>query len=328
MKGKYHVIVQNSRIKFEFDIRRNITIIRGDSATGKTTLMNLIETFERLGEESGISISCDRPCKTLNNSNWETVIKQNHNSIIFIDEETRVIVKKEFSAAIKESDNYYVIITRENLPNLPYSVEEVYGIHNSGKYADIRQTYNSFYRLYSMDENENAKREETELVLFEDTNSGYEFFNKIIPERISCYSAGGKAKIRSAIKDYYGKRLLIIADGAAFGSEMGELYLYMKTHPEVSMYLPESFEWIVLSSGLIDGKRILDIVEHTEEYLESSEYFSWEQFYTKLLVQETKDGYLHYNKSKLNDNYLHAKEKMALLDTMNIIKRQMGLEIE
>ena len=106
------------------------------------------------------------------------------------------------------------------------------------------------------------------------------------------------------------------------------MYLYMKAHPEVSMYLPESFEWIILSSGLIDGKRILDIVEHTEEYLESSEYFSWEQFYTKLLVQETKDGYLHYNKSKLNDNYLHVKEKQALLDTMDIIKRQMGLENE
>ncbi len=36
MKGSYHIIVQNNRIKFEFDIRRNITIIRGDSATGKT----------------------------------------------------------------------------------------------------------------------------------------------------------------------------------------------------------------------------------------------------------------------------------------------------
>ena len=56
MKGKYHIIVQNNRIKFEFDIKRNITIIRGDSATGKTTLMNLIETYERLGEESGISV--------------------------------------------------------------------------------------------------------------------------------------------------------------------------------------------------------------------------------------------------------------------------------
>jgi hypothetical protein len=35
MKGKYHVIVQNKRLRHEFDIKRNITIIRGDSATRK-----------------------------------------------------------------------------------------------------------------------------------------------------------------------------------------------------------------------------------------------------------------------------------------------------
>ena len=63
MKGKYHIIVQNNRVKFEFDIKRNITIIRGDSATGKTTLMHLVETYERLGDESGISISCAKSCK-------------------------------------------------------------------------------------------------------------------------------------------------------------------------------------------------------------------------------------------------------------------------
>ena len=151
MKGKYHIIVQNNRVKFEFDIKRNITIIRGDSATGKTTLMNLVETYERLGEESGISISCKRECKTLNNSNWESVMAQNKECIIFIDEETRIVKSTEFAEAIKNSDNYYVIITRENLPNLPYSVEEIYGIHSSGKYSDVRQTYNSFYKLYSVD---------------------------------------------------------------------------------------------------------------------------------------------------------------------------------
>ena len=42
MKGKYHVIVQNKRLRYEFDIKRNITIIRGDSATGKTTLYDYI----------------------------------------------------------------------------------------------------------------------------------------------------------------------------------------------------------------------------------------------------------------------------------------------
>ncbi len=324
MKGKYHITVQNSRIKFEFDVKRNITIVRGDSATGKTTLMNLVETYDRLGDESGISVSCERPCKTLNNGNWETVIEQTHNSIIFIDEETRAVTTRKFATAIRSSDNYYVIITREDLPCLPYSVEEVYGIHNAGKYSDLKQTYNSFYHLYSA--NEGMARDKADVVIVEDSNAGYDFFENVVSKSIECISAGGKTKIGQLVKNHFGKCALIIADGAAFGPEMNELYLYMKAHTEVSLYLPESFEWIILSSGLIDGNRVADIVNNTEDYVESAEFFSWEQYYTKLLVDETKDSYLHYNKSALNENYLHKKEKNALLDVIGVIREKIGAE--
>lgn len=40
MKGKHRVIVETESIKYEFDVRRNITVIQGDSATGKTTLID------------------------------------------------------------------------------------------------------------------------------------------------------------------------------------------------------------------------------------------------------------------------------------------------
>lgn len=42
MKGKHRVIVQNNRLHYEFEIGRNITVILGDSATGKTTLINML----------------------------------------------------------------------------------------------------------------------------------------------------------------------------------------------------------------------------------------------------------------------------------------------
>ena len=41
MKGKYKVIVRNNKLHYEFEIKRNITIIQGDSATGKTALINM-----------------------------------------------------------------------------------------------------------------------------------------------------------------------------------------------------------------------------------------------------------------------------------------------
>lgn len=321
MKGKYHIIVQNSRVKFEFDIKRNITIVRGDSATGKTTLVSLIDTYDRLGADSGIEVSCSRRCLTVNNSNWESILNSVSECIVFIDEENTIIKSDDFARKIQDTDNYYVIITRENLPNLPYSVEEIYGIHTSGKYADMRRTYNSFYQLYSVDEQRMADKAET--VIVEDSNSGYDFFKAVAADDINCISAGGKTKIKRTVMDNEGKHLLVIADGAAFGSEMGELFLYMQKHPEISLYLPESFEWLILKSGLIDGNRIADILQHTEDFLESSEYFSWERFYTKLLISETEGTYLQYYKQKLNDVYLNPNEKEAVLTVADIIRENI-----
>ncbi len=44
---------------------------------------------------------------------------------------------EEFAEAVKGSDNYYVLITREKLSNLPYSITEIYGIRTSGKICQI-----------------------------------------------------------------------------------------------------------------------------------------------------------------------------------------------
>lgn len=58
MKGKYSVFVQNNRLRYEFTISRNITIIRGDSATGKTTLLDLLNAYDRDGDSSGVLVKC------------------------------------------------------------------------------------------------------------------------------------------------------------------------------------------------------------------------------------------------------------------------------
>ena len=58
MKGSYSITVSNEMVKYEFQIRRNITVIRGDSATGKTTLVELIREFYESGEKSGVLLYC------------------------------------------------------------------------------------------------------------------------------------------------------------------------------------------------------------------------------------------------------------------------------
>lgn len=170
MKGAYRVIVENKRIKYDFLIKRNITILTGDSGSGKTILIDLIREHRRYGPDSGVSVSCGCSCRTLDNEDWEYQLKGISESIIFIDEGNRFLTTKRFAELVLKSDNYFVFATREKLPMLPYSVQEIYGFRKSGRYQKAKQTYNEIYHLYG--EISEAAGIEPALVITEDSNSG------------------------------------------------------------------------------------------------------------------------------------------------------------
>ena len=48
-------------------------------------------------------------------------------------------------------------------------------------------------------------------------------------------------------------------------------------------------------------------MENPGEYIESEKYMSWEQFFTGLLMEKTKDSYLKYEKKELNVAYKNDK---------------------
>ena len=157
-------------------------------------------------------------------------------------------------------------------------------------------------------------------MVVEDTNSGYEFYQGISDKSYTqVISAGGKTKIQQIVKSLPDDNVLIIADGAAFGAEIGRVMSILKHRKHTWIYLPESFEWIILKSGRIDGKAVEDILNHPEDYIESSQYFSWEQFFTHLLIQQTVDTYLHYRKAKLNQVYLSESFERDILAVMEHI---------
>ena len=57
MKGTHKIIVQNKSIRYNFEIKRNITIIKGDSATGKTALVDMIREHFENGASSGVELN-------------------------------------------------------------------------------------------------------------------------------------------------------------------------------------------------------------------------------------------------------------------------------
>ena len=169
MKGKYKIVIKNNRLHYELEIKRNITIIKGDSATGKTTLIDMVRQFSNFGNSSGIEIISDVSCRVVEGVDWKILVQNIARSIIFIDEENAFIRTKEFAEQVKQSDNYFVLVTRENLYNLPYSVEEIYGLYSSGKYQNTKKVYQHFYRIYTDSLLKTKVRPDK--IITEDTNS-------------------------------------------------------------------------------------------------------------------------------------------------------------
>ena len=318
MKGMHHIVIQNKRIRFAFSIKRNITIIRGDSATGKTTLFSMIEEYGNLGKDSGVQIQCDKACVALSGKYWQETLENVHDSIVFVDEDSRFLKTKDFAKRIRNSNNYYVLITRENLPALPYSVEEIYGIHCSGRYMDTRQVYNLFYKIYS---ETNPGKILVKSLITEDSQAGFTFFSQVSKTRgICCENAGGKSNILGILQkrllDKQQKETLVIADGAAFGPEMAHISQLLRGNVNIKLYLPESFEWLLLYADILNKPFIRKRLEEAENYIESEKYFSWERYFTDLLMEETKDSPYPYDKSNLKDFYLQDKVVQKVLKAM------------
>ena len=111
----------------------------------------------------------------------------------------------------------------------------------------------------------------------------------------------------------------MIADGAAFGSEIDRVLQLIKSSANITLYLPESFEWLLLTSGIFKEKEIARILEEPSDYIESRKYFSWERFFTALLIEKSQDTYLRYSKKELNSAYLQENIKKQILEQMERI---------
>ena len=171
MKGAHSVRVRSRRVDYQFELARNITVVRGDSGTGKTTLFTMIADHMRSGEASGVNVQCDVPCMALTDIDWKNQLKSIKGSIVFIDEGFAALTSEDFAAAAQASDNYYVIFSREDLYQLPYSVDEIYRIKTSGKFHTLQRMYSRNDRfVYSIDGQHPGADFDT--VLTEDSKSG------------------------------------------------------------------------------------------------------------------------------------------------------------
>lgn len=143
MKGKHRVVLKGANFKYDFTIQRKITLIRGDSATGKSTLVNALDSVKR--GNLIYSVECDVPFDALtrfNARNWRETLRTNHNALIFIDEGFSDYITTEFQESIRASDCYFIFVNRLELRNLTYSCDEIYTINFDNGLYTLVSCYN------------------------------------------------------------------------------------------------------------------------------------------------------------------------------------------
>lgn len=79
----------------------------------------------------------------------------------------------------------------------------------------------------------------------------------------------------------------VVADGAAFGSQMGR------------------------------------ILERPYDYIDGEQYLSWKRFFTKLLVDTTEETWMQYSKTRLNPAYLQGRCRERIFATLPSTMRGM-----
>lgn len=151
MKGKYHFKVFSKTLLFEFDIKRNITFIQGNSATGKTTLLNILYEYLMSGRGSGFTVETNANfivyLRRSLTATWKQELGHLTDTIIFIEENNRFIQRSDFTKFVEESGNYFVFVNRKALKMLPYSITEIYRLQNRYSKELKKQVY-TFQQRY------------------------------------------------------------------------------------------------------------------------------------------------------------------------------------
>ena len=103
--------------------------------------------------------------------------------------------------------------------------------------------------------------------------------------------------------------------------EMGIMSSFqIQTERRISLWLPESFEYLILKSGILKSEKLTQILDNIPEYVECEKYESWENFFTELLIMLTADGIEKYSKNMLNSYYLQDW-------VVDKIKEQLPIEV-
>lgn len=312
MIGEYLIEVRNSDIAYKFKLRRNFTVLRGDGATGKSILCDLIfANNEHPGQGVTVKVTRGARIEVLSRLRFQDGILNSNtleNVIFVIDEDAEFIKSNDFAVAAIKSGCYFLLITREKLAQIPCSIKEVYELeHITERWVGFRPIYTQTH--YGTDVQPNM------MIATEDSGAGRQLFSRQLGEsRVT--SVKGKDNFLKKLESKEIRNCILVADGAAFGFIITDILPLLKDC-KCHLIVEESFEYVVLISGVIPD-RLLGGIDLDNPLVDSSKFSSWEKYYEDLLVSVTKHLYSSYKKDHLPQEFSQYKNVVKIFASYDL----------
>lgn len=292
--------IKGKRINYLLEIQDRITIIRGDSATGKTTMVKIISQQLR-GINNGFEINTSFYLKEVLVDNI-ALPDLNYNNLYILDEGT-LEASNQFANFVNKSRSHFIIISRDRLPNVLYSFESIYEFYNDNGITKLKRKYEEL-------NDQHINKLKLNKLITEDSNSGYQFYNKF--RNINVITSKSNSKISKMIKDM--DNIIVVFDSIAIGPYIENIYSISRNKNIYFLY-PESFEWLLLESEIFRQKDI----EDSRDYM-IYVYITDKEYYNKLLIEVSSkfdNGSIKYNEHELNSWYLEDNRFNKVISKLN-----------
>lgn len=287
-KSIIDITVDFESYHFSCSFNRRINVIIGDSAAGKTFLVNLIET-----KSPDIKVNTTLPIIVVTNSTWKPILENQKKAILIFDD-LDCTESLEFVSLCKKylvtNDLYLIIINRSDLRNfkneerseihlskrLAISVDSIFEFKNNG---DTTYWLEPYYKAESFDHYDK--------IVTEDSGNGFRFlthhFNNV-------ETSAGKAGIISKVLEVNteNSHILVLADRAAFGCHLFDFVRKLQLE-HVTAVIPdfyESFEFMLLCSNMLkDHPIVVNEMSDLPNY--ANKFLSWENYFEDLVERAT-----------------------------------------
>lgn len=282
--------IKSKLINYDLKFEHNLNILRGDSSTGKSTLVKFLDNEE----SSNAIIESNYELFHLTSKMLERNIKLDNKTIYIMDEDDGIKNKIVIDTINKNKYKFILIIRDAKLENLSYGIDQIYELYNSGK-------YNLNRRIYKDNLNEDRLKllnfKDFNSIVTEDSESGFQFYSKY--KNFEVISSNENSNIDKYLKSDQ----IIVIDSIAFGPYIKQL-LDLIDNKNIFIVSPKSFEWLILTSDIFRiNNKDLD-----KNYKLINCNKNKEKYYEICLKEESSKINIRYSKSKLNEKFLEEKQ--------------------